>query len=173
MRIQSAPIAFLTVLLLAFATGCQPESPREAAHPWDTARTAPSASEALVPSDTAAAAPADTLAAGSTTPVDSNRIRFAPGASSARVAGSLGPEDSRTYRLHARRGQTLHVAVTGTTEFHDVVLSIVGPDGEDLMGDEAVENAFEGTLPMTGDYRITVDMIESEHSDYTLEVSVK
>jgi hypothetical protein len=102
-----------------------------------------------------------------------NRILFVPGTSSATITGNLNAESVTYYTLRARQGQTLRVNVTGSTENHDVVFTITGPSGEELMGEGGFENEWDGELPETGDYVIMVDMIESEYSDYNLEVSVE
>lgn len=101
------------------------------------------------------------------------RIRFAPGATATTVHGRLGPERDTTMVLYARKGQSMRVRVDGTTENRDVVIAISGPSGITITDDADVTTEWSGVLPATGEYRITVGMIESEFSEFSLEVAIE
>lgn len=99
------------------------------------------------------------------------RVRFARGRTSAVLKGKIVNGEGVVYVLGAGRGQTLIANVSTTSPNHDVVFSIEGPDGAGLMED--VDTGFTGTLPKTGDYRISVGAIESQNASFTLEVTIR
>jgi hypothetical protein len=102
------------------------------------------------------------------------RVQFRPGTSSAVLKGSINHMEQIVYVLRANKGQTLKADITGTTPNNDVVFSIEGPGGKSLMGEEGDDygTSWSGRLPETGDYRISIGMIESKSSQYTLKVSI-
>jgi hypothetical protein len=99
------------------------------------------------------------------------RVQFKPGTSSAVLKGAIKKGEEIVYVLRAGKGQTLSASISGTTANNDVVFSITGPGGQSLMDD--IDTSFTGRLPETGDYRISVGMIESRYSQYTLKVSIR
>ena len=102
-----------------------------------------------------------------------HRVRFARGQSSATLKGKIKKNQEIIYTLGASKGQTLTARVTASTPNHDVVFTIEGPGNRALMEEGDLNTEWTGQLPESGDYQISLGMIESEFSDYTLEVSVR
>jgi hypothetical protein len=84
------------------------------------------------------------------------RIRFARGATSAVVTGTLrGFNSERVYVVRVRRGQRLRVEQIGST--HPVTTTLTDPAGEDASDMDASCNSRKDHSPTKrGDYRITV-----------------
>ena len=101
------------------------------------------------------------------------RVKFARGRTSAVLKGSLGIEESITYVLGARAGQTLilHVSIPDRQPNQHVVFSISDPAGEDLL--ESYDTDWTGELTRTGDYKVVVSTFESAPSSYVLEVTIR
>ena len=100
------------------------------------------------------------------------RIRFAPGATSATVAGSLEEGQMRPYVLRALAGQRMIVAPHATTG--QVGLVISGADGQVLLSGRAgpAGGVFDGIRPVSQDYLITVQARGGICADYTLEITI-
>ena len=100
------------------------------------------------------------------------RIRFAPGATSATVSGSLEEGQMRHYVLRALAGQRMMVAPHATTG--EVGLIISGADGQVLLSGRAGPpgGVFDGILPTTQDYLITVQARGGTGADYALEITI-
>ena len=101
------------------------------------------------------------------------RIQFQRGQSTARLKGKIRKSEEIVYLLRANEGQTLSVRVTASTPNNDVVFTLKGPNDAPLMAEGDMDTEWSGQLPATGDYQISLGMIESEFSQYTLEVSVR
>ena len=102
------------------------------------------------------------------------RIQFARGRTMATLKGQIKKNQEIIYLLRANKGQTLAVRVAAaSTPNHDVVFTIKGPGNASLMEEGDLNTEWSGQLPATGDYQISLGMIESEFSNYTLEVSVR
>lgn len=98
------------------------------------------------------------------------RIRFAPGATSATLTGTLVPSESDLYVLRALAGQTMSVDLTFTEG--QAILVIWGEDGNVLISDHAEVSSFETVLPTTQDYHIQVKGRPDGNTVYTLTVTV-
>ena len=98
------------------------------------------------------------------------RIRFAPGAVSAVVKGSLGAGDVRHYVLRAFAGQQMLV-VPHTTQGR-LGLVISGADGQVLLSGRVAGSGYDGILPTTQDYLISVRAEGDSNTDYTLEITI-
>ncbi|MGD8398664.1 MAG: hypothetical protein PVG11_07390 [Anaerolineae bacterium] len=100
------------------------------------------------------------------------RIRFAAGATSATVSGSLEEGHVRHYVLRALAGQRMIVAPHATTG--QVGLVISGADGQVLLSGRAGPpgGVFEGILPTSQDYLITVQAQGGIGADYSLEITI-
>ncbi len=100
------------------------------------------------------------------------RIRFAPGAISATVTGRLEEGQMRHYVLRALAGQRMIVAPYATTG--QVGMTISGADGQVLLSGRAGPpgGVFEGILPTTQDYLISVQARGGIGADYTLEITI-
>jgi hypothetical protein len=100
------------------------------------------------------------------------RIRFAPGATSATVTGGLEEGEMRHYVLWALAGQRLHVEPHAATG--QVGISISGVDGQVLLSGRVGEpgGVYEGVLPTTQDYLISVQARGGIGADYALAVAI-
>jgi hypothetical protein len=100
------------------------------------------------------------------------RIRFEPGATSATVSGSLEESHMRHYVLRALAGQRMIVAPNATTG--EVGLIISGADGQVLLSGRVGPpgGVFNGILPTSQDYLITVQAKGGIGADYTLEITI-
>jgi hypothetical protein len=105
------------------------------------------------------------------------RIRFTSGKSSAVVKGKLSSRKQKTYLIGARAGQTIEIKITDGGANHDVVFSLIAPDGVNLMGDEeggdGYDSDWKGKLPKTGDYKIEVGAIESKNVNFKMTVTIR
>lgn len=83
------------------------------------------------------------------------KIRFARGARNATVSGNLrGYNDSRTFLIRVRNGQTLKTERVGGNY---ITIYIKGPDGVEAGDSDASCNDRREVSPTTaGNYRITV-----------------
>jgi hypothetical protein len=100
------------------------------------------------------------------------RIRFAPGATSATVSGGLEENGTRHYVLRALAGQRMIVAPNATTGQVSMVIS--GVDGQVLLSGRAGPpgGVFDGILPTSQDYLISVRAEGGTGADYSLEVTI-
>jgi hypothetical protein len=100
------------------------------------------------------------------------RIRFAPSATSAEVAGSLAAGDMRHYVLRALASQRMIVDPNATRG--QIGLIISGADGQVLLNGRVGRpgSAYDGILPTTQDYLISVQADGGTGADYTLEVTI-
>jgi hypothetical protein len=103
------------------------------------------------------------------------RVRFARGASSSMLAGSIHGYAYKDYVVGAVAGQEMTVRLDPKTK---AVFTIFRPDGENL--EMAAEtNEFNNTLSSTGDYVIRVLMMRSEarrrgsFANFRLTLSIK
>ncbi|MGD8969207.1 MAG: PA14 domain-containing protein [Anaerolineae bacterium] len=100
------------------------------------------------------------------------RVRFAPGAISAQVGGSLAANGMRHYVLRALAGQRM-IVVPHTVQGH--VRSIIsGADGQVLLSGRVGRpgGVYDGILPTPQDYLITVRAEGGTGADYTLEITI-
>ena len=105
------------------------------------------------------------------------RIRFAAGKSSTVVSGRISSGEHKTYLIGAQAGQTIEIKITESGANHDVVFSLIAPDGVNLMGDDesgdGYNTVWKGKLPKTGDYKIEVGAIESKNVNFKMSVSIR
>jgi uncharacterized protein YgiM (DUF1202 family) len=98
------------------------------------------------------------------------RIQFESGASSTTLQGTLDGEIQDQYLLWAAAGQTM--AVTVTSPNTSVLFHIEGvQDGEVYKHLLDGELSWQGILPLSQDYLVTLDAVGGETS-YTLDVSI-
>ena len=93
-------------------------------------------------------APTPTQASSTT-----QRINFAPGATSASVTGSVDGGSTRTYLVNAQEGQRMQIAVTSSA--NNVYLTVTTPSGATMISAELGQTSLDRFLPESGDYRIT------------------
>jgi hypothetical protein len=100
------------------------------------------------------------------------RIRFAPGATSGTVSGSLEEGQMRHYVLRALAGQRLIVVPHATAGQIGLVIS--GADGQVLLSGRAGPpgGVFDGILPTSQDYLIAVQAKGSIDADYSLAITI-
>jgi len=102
-----------------------------------------------------------------------HRIRFAPGATSARLEGSIRGQDSYNYVLYALQDQ--YMSITLTSPDNNVWLTLAGDDGIPLSRSAVgAPTHWEGVLQASQDYHISavVEQPTSESTTYTLDVSI-
>ena len=98
------------------------------------------------------------------------RIRFAPGAISTEVAGALEAGDVRHYVLRALAGQQMIVDPRTTRGRIDLVIS--GTDGQVLLSGRVAGDYYDGVLPVTQDYLLSVRAAGESSAEYTLEITI-
>jgi hypothetical protein len=98
------------------------------------------------------------------------RIQFAPGGTSATVSNTVSFPNRPQYILYAFKGQRMIVQVTSSTG--TAGFSILGvTDGQPLKRLENESPAFDGLLPATQDYLISV-AIPNGSASFTLTVTI-
>ncbi len=85
-----------------------------------------------------------------------SRITFSPGATSAAVSGQVDSNTPANYVIYALAGQYMQVAMTWAGG--PAYLTVVSPSGSPLARAQAGAQSFDGNLPETGDYRISVSV---------------
>ncbi|HXG64210.1 MAG TPA: hypothetical protein VNO70_03825 [Blastocatellia bacterium] len=98
---------------------------------------------------------------------EAKRIRFQRERTTAVLTGAT--DSSVAYILGARAGQKMFVHLTSKSGNAEVMVQ--GADGAALQGESRPED-WSGTLPKTGDYRITV-ISTGGKTVYTLEVTIR
>jgi hypothetical protein len=101
------------------------------------------------------------------------RLLFAPGATSKTVSGTLAPHTSRFYLANARYGQFMSVNVSSPGA-NTSWLTLYGVDGTVLEnGNMSGAQSWYGRLPRTEDYHIQVDNPKPYPVNYTLTVGIR
>jgi hypothetical protein len=100
------------------------------------------------------------------------RIRFEPGAISTVVTGTLAPHGTRDYVLSALADQRM--VVTPHAAQGRVGLVISGADGQVLLSGRvgAPGGGYDGILPVTQDYLLTVRAADGVGAEYGLEITI-
>jgi hypothetical protein len=97
-------------------------------------------------------------------------IRFDPGTTTTRVSGQVKPGGSVPYTLGAKAGQKLTVSISANGPMR---VAITGPQGQ-LIGVAEAREPWSGALPVTGEYRLTVQApVDIAMVSYTLEITLK
>jgi predicted secreted protein len=121
----------------------------------------------------AAAPPADATPAASSSSDATPQpkiIQFAPGATSAIVAGNLPPGGMDRYVVAATAGQTMAVSVTAVAG--QAILVVWGADGTVLISDHAAATNWSGQVPTTQGYIIDVKAGPDASAGYVLVVTI-
>jgi len=101
------------------------------------------------------------------------RLLFAPGATSKTVSGTLAPHTSRSYLANARSGQFMSINVS-SPGVNTSWLTLYGVDGTVLEnGNMSGAQSWYGRLPRTEDYHIQVDNPKPYPVHYTLTVGIR
>lgn len=100
------------------------------------------------------------------------RVRFATGATSAEIDGSLTASGVRHYVLSAQAGQRM--IVDPRTTQGQVRLIIWGADGQVLLSGRVgpPDGVFDGVLPTTQDYLIAVQAEGGTSAEYVIEITI-
>jgi len=103
------------------------------------------------------------------------RIKFARGATSKVVSGTLnGYKDKHNFVIRVRAGQALHTEQVGN---HEITIFIADPTGEDTdNSDASCNNRREVTPTVAGDYHIqVVECMKADHwkGAFKFRVTVK
>lgn len=114
--------------------------------------------------------------------VRTETVHFAKGKSGTTIKDRIEGYGSVSYKLGASAGQTLRIKLSG--KHNATYFNLYGPGKGP--GDEAIAtsdvrdpiNTYEGALPESGDYTISVYMVRAsarrgEVSHYTLDVSIE
>lgn len=99
------------------------------------------------------------------------RIQFAPGATSATVTGTTLAPTPQRYVLEARVGQSMSLNLSAQNIFTGITL--IDPSGRRLIGGEYRIQQWTGLLPMSGDY--TVEIVNGGQGivDFSLTVTIR
>ncbi len=91
------------------------------------------------------------------------------------LRGKVTKEQKAVYIVPLTAGDILSVRIVESNANNDVVFSIMSPFDHSLVGEEGsdYDTKWEAKLAETGDFTITVSAIESESSDFTMEIEVK
>jgi hypothetical protein len=133
--------------------------------PTDTPTPTPTATPEATASDADTPLPTPTQTVGE--PVV---IRFAPGGTSASIAGTLEPGRSHQFVLEAFEGQT--IIIETTTQTGQVEILVWGADGTVLQGDNSAAPGFRGLLPSTQAYFIGIRPSPDGPASYTMTITI-
>ncbi len=98
------------------------------------------------------------------------RIRFAPGATSATVDGFSIANAPKRYVLRATAGQEMTVNLVTPSAF--TYITVLTPDGGNLAGADGIIQNWTGRLPTTGDYTVEVINTGQGAANFTLQVTI-
>ncbi len=99
------------------------------------------------------------------------QLEIAPNANSSLMEGTLAPGESASYELEATSGQSLYTHLLGeAAEQPNVILAIEGQDGTPLLSTDAQAVVWEGIIPATQSYIITVSAIAQTDVAYVLDI---
>ncbi|MDQ3800411.1 MAG: hypothetical protein M3384_13260 [Acidobacteriota bacterium] len=110
--------------------------------------------------------------AGAQQTQNARRISFKPGSSEAVVSGKIVNGGAVIYLVNARKGQTLEFRVLEGGENNDVVGEVFAPNGRNLTGED-YGTFWRGALPQSGDYKISVGTIETENTNFKIQIAIK
>jgi hypothetical protein len=100
---------------------------------------------------------------------DRGAIQFQPGATSTSVSHYLASGSDR-YTLQASAGQLASFTISSPNQ--NVLLTLVGPDGNPLITSESGASTWSGVLPKDGNY--TVEAVDTgDPAQYNLNVSIQ
>lgn len=105
---------------------------------------------------------------------DKRPITFARGADSASLKGDVQGMDRDIYPITAKAGQTLKVSVKNRLKLVLFHIQLPGKAEQYLPGagedDDATQ--WQGTLPVSGTYKIIVGAMRGKDTSYTLDVQI-
>lgn len=114
------------------------------------------------------------LSSGEARAEDKRPITFARGADSASLKGDVQGMDRDIYPITAKAGQTLKVSVKNRLKLVLFHIQLPGKAGQYLpgAGEEDDATQWQGTLPVSGTYKIIVGAMRGKDSTYTLDVQI-
>jgi uncharacterized protein YraI len=113
------------------------------------------------------------LALPATAQIEARRVQFAPGASSATVAGELQGARIVDYLLNARAGQAANISMAASTGIAAFDVLVPSARAVTLHVGSRDGNQYEGVLPASGDYRVRVYLTGNQAlTTYRLEMIV-
>jgi len=111
--------------------------------------------------------------------IRSERVRFAPGANSAVVEGSIAGYETVDYLLRARAGQYMNVSMATDNRANYFNILEPGEDNVAIFNGSLSSggNQYEGILQESGDYKVRVYLMRSaarrnEVANYRLEMII-
>jgi hypothetical protein len=108
-------------------------------------------------------------------PYRTEQVRFAKGASSATVTGSIRADGGVSYALTVRAGQTMKVSMrTGSASAR---FNIIAPGVDEPLFSGSTARPYTGKTPVAGPYKIVVYIMEAaamrdETAAYALTIGV-
>ncbi|MDH5286459.1 MAG: hypothetical protein OEX23_07465 [Betaproteobacteria bacterium] len=110
-------------------------------------------------------------------PIETRPVRFAKGASSATIKGSIKGDKTIDYKLGARAGQTMSVTLKASNA--STYFNVLPPGSNDVAvyNSSSASNEWTGRLEADGEYKVRVYLMRSaarrnEASNYTLSVAI-
>ncbi len=107
--------------------------------------------------------------ATTTSSVTATRIDFVNGATTGVVSGPIAPGQTLAFMLQAGQGQLMLVRVDSPQS--DVTVSIQTQGGTSLLSPAARQTSWQGTLPQTEDYVITLHG-GADAQEFTLTIEI-
>jgi hypothetical protein len=110
-------------------------------------------------------------------PIRSERVQFARGATSSTIRGSLKGYDTVDYIVGARAGQSMSVSMQ--TSSTSAYFNVLPPRSEEAVFNGSITGSrFDGRLKDSGDYRVRVYLMRNaarrgERATFSLTVGVK
>jgi hypothetical protein len=109
--------------------------------------------------------------------IRTERVQFAPGATSAVVEGSITGYEVVDYVLGARKGQSMNVSMATDNTGNYFNILAPGENEVAMFNGSVSENQYEGVLPESGDYKVRVYLMRSaarrdEVAKYRLEMII-
>ena len=99
------------------------------------------------------------------------RLEVRPGGPARIIKGQIRGRKEVVYRFRAKAGQKFSGRIT--RQNGDASFNVTDPDGEALPEEEFDVNiSLKGSLTKSGDYKITVNTVNSQNSKYSLSVRV-
>ncbi len=155
-------LSVLIVLVLA-AIACA-----DMPMPPPTPTAAPAAQVSAAPSATAPLLPTFTPVVIAAQP---QRVQFDPGAMGTTELGAITPGAPVIYLVGAQAGQSMNLKLTAKGG-SAVALGVKTPGGALLLDAAAGQTAWTGMLPESGDYTLTVTLVTSAPTNFTLSVLI-
>ena len=88
----------------------------------------------------------------------------------AQATGSLEPQGMASYVVNIKAGEQTQAAITPSDT--NLVLTVVGADGNPLLTDHAGASSFDQTMPVDQDYTFKVINFGDAAQDYTFDIQV-